>query len=59
MKSAGRVWTPYEDERMRVLALSGTSAAEIATQIKRSESAVRNPVEDRSGQAEGEEMRND
>jgi hypothetical protein len=41
MKSAGRVWTPYEDERMRVLALSGTSAAEIATQIKRSESAVR------------------
>jgi hypothetical protein len=41
MKSAGRVWTPYEDERMRVLALSGTSASEIATQIKRSESAVR------------------
>jgi DNA-directed RNA polymerase specialized sigma24 family protein len=41
MKSAGRVWTPYEDARIRVLASSGTSAAEIAEQIKRSESAVR------------------
>lgn len=41
MKSAGRVWTPFEDARIRVLASSGTSAAEIAAQIKRSESAVR------------------
>jgi hypothetical protein len=41
MKSAGRVWTPYEDERLRTLALSGASAATIAEQIKRSESAVR------------------
>jgi len=41
MKSAGRVWTPYEDECIRVMASSGTSAAEIAAQVKRSESAVR------------------
>jgi hypothetical protein len=41
MKSAGRVWTPYEDERIRVLASSGASAAKIAEQIKRSEPAVR------------------
>ena len=41
MKSAGRVWTPYEDERLRTLALSGASAAKIAEQIKRSEAAVR------------------
>ena len=41
MKSAGRVWTPYEDARIRILASSGTSAAEIAAQIKRSEAAVR------------------
>jgi IS30 family transposase len=41
MKSAGRVWTPYEDERIRVLTSSGASNAAIAEQIKRSESAVR------------------
>ena len=41
MKSAGRVWTPYEDERLQTLALSGASTATIAEQIKRSESAVR------------------
>ena len=41
MKSAGRVWTPYEDERLRVLTSLGTSNAAIAEQIKRSESAVR------------------
>jgi Fe2+ transport system protein FeoA len=41
MKSAGRVWTPYEDARIRILASSGTSAAEIAAQIKGSEAAVR------------------
>jgi hypothetical protein len=41
MKSAGRVWTPYEDECIRVMASSGTSAAEIAAQVKTSESPVR------------------
>ena len=41
MKSAGRVWTPYEDECIRVMASSGTSAAEIAAQVKTSESAIR------------------
>ncbi len=41
MKSAGPLWTPYEDERLRALAFSGTSAGTIAAQIKRSEAAVR------------------
>jgi hypothetical protein len=41
MKSAARVWTPYEDERIRVLASSGASPATIAAQLKRSDSAVR------------------
>src|SRR5712672_2930273 len=44
MKSAGRVWTPYEDERIRVLASSGASPGP----------KTGRPVEDRSGQAEGE-----
>ena len=39
--SAGPVWTPYEDERLRTLALSGASAATIARQMNRSEQAVR------------------
>jgi hypothetical protein len=57
MKSAGRVWTPYEDERIRVLASSGTSAAEIAAQITDKEKRVSgpqtsSPVEDRSGHAD-------
>ena len=34
MKPAGPVWTPYEDERLRVLALSGTTAAKIAEQLR-------------------------
>jgi hypothetical protein len=38
---AGPVWTPYEDERLRTLALSGASAAMIARQMNRSEPAVR------------------
>ena len=38
---AGPVWTPYEDERLRTLALSGASAATIARQMNRSEQAVR------------------
>jgi hypothetical protein len=35
-------WSPEEDERLRVLALSGTSVAAIAKQMKRSTAAVRN-----------------
>ena len=38
---AGPVWTPYEDERLRTLALSGATAATIARQMNRSEQAVR------------------
>jgi DNA-directed RNA polymerase alpha subunit len=38
---AGPVWTPYEDERLRALALSGASVAAIARQMNRSEAAVR------------------
>ena len=34
-------WAPEEDQRLRALALSGTSVAEMAKQIKRSEEAVR------------------
>jgi hypothetical protein len=34
-------WAPEEDERLRALALSGASVAEMAKQIKRSEEAVR------------------
>jgi hypothetical protein len=34
-------WTPKEDERLRALALSGASVAEMAKQMKRSEEAVR------------------
>jgi hypothetical protein len=41
MKRAGPVWAPYEDERLRALALSGTTAAKIAEQLNRSEGAVR------------------
>jgi hypothetical protein len=41
MKPAGPLWTPFEDERLRALALSGKSVATIAGQIKRSEAAVR------------------
>jgi hypothetical protein len=37
----GPVWTPYEDERLRTLALSGASVATIARQMNRSEAAVR------------------
>ena len=36
------LWTPEEDERLRVLALSGTSVAAMAKQMKRSTAAVRN-----------------
>ncbi len=39
--SAGPVWTPYEDERLRTLALSGESVVTIARQMNRSEAAVR------------------
>jgi DNA-directed RNA polymerase alpha subunit len=39
--SAGPVWTPHEDERLRTLALSGASVATIARQMNRSEAAVR------------------
>jgi hypothetical protein len=41
MKSAAVFGRHMKDERIRILASSGTSAAEIAAQIKRSESAVR------------------
>jgi hypothetical protein len=34
-------WTPKEDERLRALALSGASVAEMSKQMKRSEEAVR------------------
>jgi hypothetical protein len=34
-------WAPEEDQRLRALALSGASVAEMANQIKRSEEAVR------------------
>ena len=34
-------WSPDEDERLRTLALSGASVAEMAKQMKRSEEAVR------------------
>jgi hypothetical protein len=37
-----RPWTSDEDEFLRAFALSGTSAAAIATLMKRSEQAVRN-----------------
>jgi hypothetical protein len=33
-------WAPEEDQRLRALALSGASVAEMAKQIKRSEEAV-------------------
>jgi len=35
-------WTHEEDERLRVLALSGASVAAMAEQLKRSPAAVRN-----------------
>jgi len=35
-------WTPEEDKRLRELALSGTSVATMAKQMKRSIPAVRN-----------------
>jgi hypothetical protein len=35
-------WTSEEDKRLRTLALSGTSVAAMATQMKRSTAAVRN-----------------
>ena len=35
-------WTPEEDERLRKLALTGTSVAAMAKQMKRSTAAVRN-----------------
>ena len=38
------VLTPYEDERLRTLALSGATVPKIAEQIKRSEPAVRRPA---------------
>jgi hypothetical protein len=34
-------WAPEEDERLRALALSGASVAEMAKQMKRSPEAVR------------------
>ena len=34
-------WSPDEDERLRTLALSGASVAEMAKRMKRSEEAVR------------------
>ena len=34
-------WAPEEDQRLKVLALSGASIAEMAKQMKRSEEAVR------------------
>ena len=34
-------WSPDEDERLRKLALSGASMAEIAQQMKRTKSSVR------------------
>ena len=34
-------WAPEEDERLRALALSGASIAEMAKQMKRSAEAVR------------------
>jgi hypothetical protein len=34
-------WAPEEDERLRALALSGASVAEMAKQMKRSAEAVR------------------
>ena len=41
MMPAGPVWTPYEDERLRALALSGASAATIARPMNRSEPTAR------------------
>jgi HJR/Mrr/RecB family endonuclease len=35
-------WTPQEDDLLRELALSGANIATIASQVKRSQSAVRN-----------------
>jgi hypothetical protein len=34
-------WAPEEDQRLRALALSGASVAEMAKHMKRSEEAVR------------------
>jgi hypothetical protein len=34
-------WAPEEDQRLKALALSGASVAEMAKQMKRSEEAVR------------------
>jgi hypothetical protein len=41
MMPAGPIWTPYEDERLRALAMSGASVATIAGEMNRSEAAVR------------------
>jgi hypothetical protein len=35
-------WSPAEDEQLRRLALSGLSLAQIASQMERSKSSVRN-----------------
>jgi hypothetical protein len=37
----GKPWAPEEDRRLRALASSGASVAEMAKQLKRSEEAVR------------------
>ena len=43
MRPVGSIpWTSEEDKRLRTLALSGTSVAAMATQMKRSTAAVRN-----------------
>ena len=43
MRPVGSIpWTSEEDKRLRTLALSGTSVAAMATQVKRSKAAVRN-----------------
>ena len=38
---ANQPWAPEEDQRLRALALSGASVAEMAKQMKRNEEAVR------------------
>jgi hypothetical protein len=38
-------WTPLDDERLRLLAIDGMDAKEIATELERTVSAVRSRAE--------------
>jgi hypothetical protein len=40
-KNSGRQWSAEEDERLRELAVSGATLAEIAEKLNRTESAIK------------------